>query len=72
MNKEQLLSAVRWLVSGLCGALVTRGVLTEDLVEPIIGAVLSLGTLAWAIWTHAKTETLNAAERVRLRDRLKP
>lgn len=64
MNQDQLNSIIRWIVTAGCGWLVSRGWLSDNLVEGIIGVALAVGALGWSIFTHSKPETLKAAARV--------
>ncbi len=52
MNQDQVLSFVRWGLGMGAGFLVGRGVITEQQVTMIGGALGSLIPLAWSFFSH--------------------
>jgi len=49
-------SLVRWALASLGGGAVASGWLTENDLSTIVGAVVSLLTVAWGIWVRAGTK----------------
>ena len=64
MNQDQISSMVRWVVTAVCGWLVSKGWINDSLVEGIIGVALALAALGWSMYTHSKPEALKAAARI--------
>lgn len=52
----QAMSALRDLLKVAGAALVTKGMISQEWVEPIIGAILVIGPIVWTqlvtIWKH--------------------
>lgn len=49
----QFTSAVRGLLMAIGSILVTRGIVKDDsLIEPIVGGLLSIGSLIWSQCYH--------------------
>ena len=48
MTKEKIFSYIRHTLTFAAGFLVTKGYLDASVVEPVISAVLTLGTLIWS------------------------
>jgi len=48
-------SMVRWALATLGGGAVTSGWLTENDLSTIVGAVISILTVAWGIWVRHGT-----------------
>lgn len=64
LTQDQVVSAVRWLVTGLCGAAVTKGLLDQSLVEPIVAFFLAIATLGWSLYVHNADQTVKSAARL--------
>jgi hypothetical protein len=60
VTQDQVLGAVRWLVTGLCGAAVTRGAMSGDMVEPIVAFFLAAATLGWSLYIHSASQMVKA------------
>lgn len=55
MNQNQILSLIRSVLLGIGATFVTKGTLTDSLLQEIVGSILGLGSLIWSQWHHAKT-----------------
>jgi hypothetical protein len=53
LNLDQILSAARWIVTTLGTYYATKGVVSEDQVQLIGGAVAAVISLAWSFYVHA-------------------
>jgi hypothetical protein len=53
LNLDQILSAARWIVTTVGTYYATKGVISEDQVQLIGGAVAALISLAWSFYVHA-------------------
>lgn len=60
-TEEQFKSAVRWALTLLGTFLVTHGVGSDALWEPIIGAAITLVPFVWSMIRHTKIGTILAA-----------
>lgn len=50
-NWDTIQQLVRILMQVLAGALVSKGIITEEMGVTLTGAIVSLGSVAWwAIW----------------------
>ena len=62
MNKDQITSAVRWLLTMGAGVAVGAGFIDEGMSSTIIAAVApAIGTLAWSLWSRRAAGTIAAA-----------
>lgn len=52
MNQDQVLSAVRWLLTGVGGYAVGRGWITTDQLTYIGGAAVAIVPLVWSFFVH--------------------
>lgn len=52
MTSDQITGILRAILTALGGYFVTRGWLSSDTVNEVIGAVLTLGGAAWSIWSN--------------------
>lgn len=52
VNLDQVLSAIRWVVTTGGAYFATKGLVTADQVQLIIGALSALASLGWSFWTH--------------------
>lgn len=57
-NQDQVLSALRWLLTVAGGYAAQRGYLDNEQVLSITGAVLALATVAWGLFAHSKQQKL--------------
>lgn len=57
INLDQVLSAARWVVTTLGAYFASKGTITGDQVQLIMGVVAALVSLGWSFWTHADTQT---------------
>jgi hypothetical protein len=64
LTQDQILSAVRWLVTGLCGAAVTKGMMDASYVEPVVAFFLAAATLGWSLYIHNAPQTVKAAAKL--------
>jgi hypothetical protein len=64
LSQDQLYSFVRWIVTGLCGWLLTKGWIQDEWVPGIIGVALAVASLGWSMWTHTPAQQLKAVERI--------
>jgi hypothetical protein len=64
LTQDQLYSFVRWLVTGICGWLLTKGYIADEWVPGIIGVALAVASLAWSMWTHTPAQQLQAVKRL--------
>ena len=53
MNLDQVLSAVRWIVTTVGGYFATKGSISGDQVQLISGAAAAFASLGWSFYTHA-------------------
>ena len=53
MNLDQVLSAVRWIVTTIGGYFATKGTIGGDQVQLIGGAAAALASLGWSFFVHA-------------------
>jgi hypothetical protein len=56
-NLDQFLSAARWIVTSVGAYFATKGVISEDQVQLIGGAVAAVISLAWSFYVHANPST---------------
>lgn len=61
LNLDQILSAARWIVTTVGTYYATKGVISEDQVQLIGGAVAALISLAWSFYVHASAPPARAA-----------
>lgn len=64
LTQDQVIGAVRWLVTGLCGAAVTKGMMDASYVEPIVAFFLAAATLVWTLYIHNASQTVKSAARL--------
>jgi hypothetical protein len=64
LSQDQLYSFVRWVITGLCGWLLTKGWINDVWVEGIIGVALAIASLGWSMWTHTPAQQLEAVKRI--------
>lgn len=58
MTWDTVQQLVRILMQLVAGFLVQRGFITEDMAVTFVGAVVSLGGIAWwALWQRSRPET---------------
>jgi len=50
MNESMLGGLIRHLLTTAGGALVAKGVVTATMLEPTIGAIMTLFGVAWSLW----------------------
>lgn len=51
---EQIESMVRSVGKMIAGALVAQGIISDSLVEPLIGVAVALATMVWSYVAHRK------------------
>lgn len=51
---SMVLGAVRILIGAAGGSLVSSGVLTQDRLDTIVGALMTLGVAGWVAWLNRK------------------
>jgi glycerol-3-phosphate dehydrogenase len=61
MNQEQFLGALRNLTMLGCGIAIGHGWITAEQSTLIVGAIVSLGPLAWSYFAHTNAAKLIAA-----------
>ena len=61
MNFEQVMSIVRQIMLFVGGLLVTKGVLDDGTLQTSVGALLTLASSGWAIYTRRNTGLIAAA-----------
>ena len=49
MEKGVVAGIIRAILASVAGALAAKGVIEASMVEPIVGAILLLGTTAWSV-----------------------
>lgn len=54
MTWDSIQQAVRIVLYALSGSLVTKGYLTEEVLNTLIGAVLALGSVGWWFFWERK------------------
>lgn len=65
MNQDQILSIVRWVITAVSGFFVTRGWITSEQTEMLVGVAVALVPLAWSIFlVHTAKGKVNAAKDV--------
>lgn len=50
MKKDQFLGIVRHIITAAGGIVVTLGIMGDDAVSQISGAVLTLAAMGWSVW----------------------
>lgn len=56
MNWDTIQQFLRIILQVVAGMLVSKGIITEEMGVSLIGAVLSLGSIAWwAFWQRKRT-----------------
>jgi flagellar motor component MotA len=75
INQAMILSLVRQVLFVMGGVLVSRGYVDEETLNEVIGAIIIIGSSAWALWTRTRTgQIVNTAavldkdEQIVLRD----
>lgn len=63
-QKQAVLSAVRTLLGVAGGYLVGKGLVTEEVMAQVIGAVMALVPLAWGMWNAKRSEEKTKAREV--------
>jgi hypothetical protein len=53
MNANQIQSLIRAVLLSIGASLVARGTLTDATLQEVVGAVLSLGSIAWSMLHHS-------------------
>ncbi len=61
MTQEQLLGAVRWIVSAGGGYAVGKGWITSDQVVLISGIAIAIVPLIWSFWANSQKSQVKAA-----------
>lgn len=61
MNQDQVLSAIRWVVTTAGAYFVSRGAITGDQLELILGALGALVPLIWSFVAHTNGAKVLAA-----------
>lgn len=61
MNFEQVMSIVRQIMLVIGGSLVTKGVIDSGTLQMIVGAVITLVSSGWAIYTRRTNGLIAAA-----------
>ena len=56
-NLDQVLSAARWIATSVGAYFATKGVISEDQIQLIGGAVAALISLGWSFYVHASPST---------------
>lgn len=56
MNGEQIAGVVRAIVSAVGGYFVGRGIIDGETVAMIGGALATLATAAWSVWSKKPVE----------------
>jgi hypothetical protein len=64
MNQDQILGAVRWIATLVCGILVGRGLITSEQVPSIVAACLSLAPLIWSIFLKTNKAKVASAQAI--------
>jgi hypothetical protein len=64
MNFEQVVSIVRQAMLFLGGYLVTKGWTDNGTLQTIVGAIITLGSSGWAIYTRRNTGLIASAANV--------
>lgn len=54
MTKEQVFGLIRTILSAIGGVLATKGLIESSMVEPLIGAIVTIGT---AVWSYKSKKT---------------
>lgn len=55
MDMKLVAGALARHLLGIAGTwLVSRGLLDESAIEPTIGALLTVGAVAWSVWQKSK------------------
>ena len=54
MNQDQVTSAIRWVLSTGGAYLVTRGILSGDVLTWLVGGAGPLVAFVWSMAFHAK------------------
>lgn len=52
---EKILGIARTVLSFGGGWLASRGFITEDLVEPLVGAIVTIGVAVWSVLAKSKS-----------------
>lgn len=54
MNSDQIKSLVRWVLAGVAGAAIAKGIGDAVLWESITGALVLVVPAVWSFITHSK------------------
>lgn len=60
-NQNQILSFIRQLLTFFGGVAVARGWITADNLPEIVGAIITIGSVAWSFFSHTKAATVAKA-----------
>ena len=81
MTSDEVTGIVRAILAMVGGIFVSKGLVSPDIVNWIIGGLLSLGATAWSLWTNrpaglasstqASVPGVNVQQQNRLRLRLR-
>lgn len=58
MNSDQIFSLVRQILTFGGGFLVTKGLIDSGTMATAVGAIVTLGSIAWSVATHKTTPTV--------------
>lgn len=54
MNDSSVKSLIRHALSAIGGYLVARGLVSTDQLPEIVGAIITIGSAAWGVWSKKK------------------
>jgi hypothetical protein len=60
-NQDQLLSALRWVLTALGSFLTTNGTVSASTWQQVSGIILTLAPLVWSLFVHTQVQTALAA-----------
>jgi len=55
MNEQQIAGLVRHILTAAGGYLVSKGVIDEATLTATVGAIITLGGVAWSFWAKRNT-----------------
>lgn len=57
MNRTEFAAIIRHILTTIGGAVVARGIASEDDVTLVVGAVSTLAGVAWSIWQKRRAQS---------------
>lgn len=61
LTQEQFLSIIRWLLAVIGPILVTRGTMTDEVWQQVVGIIIALAPLIWSMITKTRSGIIATA-----------